>query len=98
MDSVLVELKISDPTAEAAEDEIMADGVTSQAAEQKMRQEEIKKEKKDKREKKKEKKEKKRAIVADDGVSSPTHDDDAMDIDGGVPLRIKEKKHKKDKE
>jgi len=84
MEEVLAELKIADPTAEAAEDEIMVDGVTSQAAEQQLRHE-IKKEKKGKKEKK-EKKEKKRHEA----------DEDSMDVDGGVPL-VKEKKHKKDK-
>ena len=54
MDSLLADIQIDDPTAEAPEDVVMADGVTAAAVEQKVR-----KEKKDKKEKK-EKKEKKR--------------------------------------
>jgi hypothetical protein len=93
MESVLAELNISDPTADAAEEEIQAGGVTSQAAEQKMRHEEVKKEKKEKKEKK-DKKKKDKKVHEEDAAD----DVDAMDIDGGVPLRVKEKKHKdKDK-
>ncbi|KAF2500024.1 Nop-domain-containing protein [Lophium mytilinum] len=49
MDAVLGDIQIEDPTAGGAEDVEMADGVTSQAVEQKLR----KKEKKDKKSKKK---------------------------------------------
>ena len=47
MDSLLADIQIDDPTAEAPEDVVMADGVTAAAVEQKVR-----KEKKDKKEKK----------------------------------------------
>jgi nucleolar protein 56 len=57
MESVLAEVHIEDPTAEAASDVEMADGVTAQATEQKVRHE--KKDKKGKKDKK-EKKDKKR--------------------------------------
>ncbi|KAF2145032.1 uncharacterized protein K452DRAFT_244621 [Aplosporella prunicola CBS 121167] len=52
MDQVLADINIDDPTAAGAEDEEKADGVTSQATEQKLRA------KKDKKEKKKDKKSK----------------------------------------
>lgn len=54
MDSLLADMDIDDPTADAPEDVVDAPGVTGAAVEQKVR-----KEKKDKKEKK-EKKEKKR--------------------------------------
>jgi hypothetical protein len=86
MEEVLAELKVADPTTEAAEDEILADGVTSQAAEQQLRHDEIKKEKKEK------KKEKKRLQGTSAGAEA---EDGSMDIDGGVPLRVKEQKRQK---
>jgi len=49
MDNVLAEIDVADPTAEADSDVIMADGVTSQATEQKLRRKEEKKVKKDKK-------------------------------------------------
>lgn len=60
MDTLLADIEISDPTADAPEDVVMADGITATAVEQVVRKE--KKSKKDKKEKKEksEKKEKKR--------------------------------------
>ena len=65
MDLLLADIQIDDPTADAPEDVVMADGVTAAAVEQKVRKE--KKEKKEKKDKK-EKKEKKRK-----------HDEEAAD-------------------
>jgi nucleolar protein 56 len=63
MDSVLADINVEDPTAAAAEDVEMADGITAKATEQAVRK---KKEKKDKKEKK-EKKEKRKHAQDDDG-------------------------------
>jgi nucleolar protein 56 len=51
MEKVLAEVSIADPTAEADSDVIMADGVTAQATEQKLRHKEEKKAKKEKKRK-----------------------------------------------
>jgi nucleolar protein 56 len=56
MNSVLTDIGVADPTATAAEDVEMADGVTASATEQAVRKE--KKDKKDKKDKKKDKKSK----------------------------------------
>ena len=53
MDSLLADIEIADPTADAPEDVVMADGVTAAGVEQKVRKE--KKDKKDKKEKKEKK-------------------------------------------
>lgn len=50
MDSVLADIQVEDPTAGAAEDVVMADGITAKATEQAIRKE--KKEKKSKKDKK----------------------------------------------
>jgi nucleolar protein 56 len=51
MEKVLAEVNIADPTAEADSDVIMADGITAQATEQKLRHNEEKKAKKEKKRK-----------------------------------------------
>ncbi|KAF2241998.1 Nop domain-containing protein [Trematosphaeria pertusa] len=77
MESVLADIDVEDPTARAAEDVEMADGITAKATEQAIRKEK-KKEKKEKKSKhaeadgeaaaeKKSKKDKKRKQVDDDG-------------------------------
>ncbi|KAF2084566.1 Nop-domain-containing protein [Saccharata proteae CBS 121410] len=53
MDKVLGDINVEDPTAGAASDEEMADGVTSKATEQKVRAKKDKEGKKDKKDKKK---------------------------------------------
>lgn len=71
MDSVLQDINIADPTAGAASDEEMADGVTAQATQQKQRHEKNKNDKKEKKEKKSKK--------------SKSEDVDAMDVDAPTP-------------
>jgi nucleolar protein 56 len=51
MNNVLAEVNVADPTAEADSDVEMADGITAQATEQKLRHKEEKKAKKEKKRK-----------------------------------------------
>jgi nucleolar protein 56 len=81
MDSVMQDIDMDDPTADAAEDVVMADGITAKATEQAVRKEKSeKKEKKEKKSDKKDKKDKKRK-----------HEDEE------VESKKKDKKEKKSK-
>jgi len=86
MDAVLAESATLDPTSGALSDEEMADGVTSQAVEQKLRKKE-KKDKKDKKEKRKSK----------SGDEVAAIEPEAMEIDEPVKAKKDKKKDKKEK-
>jgi nucleolar protein 56 len=83
MNSVLADIGVEDPTATAAEDVEMADGITAAATEQAVRKE--KKEKKDKKDKKKDKKKSKATeeeVKPSKKESKRKHADDEEDGEG----------------
>ncbi|KAI9708431.1 MAG: snoRNP complex protein nop56 [Bogoriella megaspora] len=92
MDTVLSNMDVKDPTAAAAEDEEMADGVTSAATEQAVRKKKIKEERK---EEKKVKKDLENGVGFDGAMDVSLADADA--VDGIEKALKKEKKDKKRK-
>jgi nucleolar protein 56 len=88
MDAVLMDIDVEDPTAAAARDEEMVDGITAKATEQAQRHKLDKKSKKDK------KKGKRESQISEEKA------EDAMDVDPQDEEenhRKKDKKEKRDK-